>query len=64
MSQLQPPPERYLLQADHRSTFNPKCLYARKGQIVKLVKQAGEVSLVEREDGERFPVHQSKLVKI
>jgi hypothetical protein len=55
------PVQRFSLRQEARSHFNPKCLYATKGSMVMLVKDAGSVSIVERADGERFPVAAEKL---
>lgn len=40
---------------------NKPVVYAVKGEIVKLVSQSDPVMIVEKKNGERFPVRADKL---
>lgn len=50
------------LKRDIRSTVNPKCLYGKKGEKVKIINRRDHVLIVSDTHGNRFPVNVNDVI--
>ena len=59
-----PQKQRYRLTEDHRSSVRTETIYGLAKDIVTEVSVSDPVVIVQAADGNRYPIHKSKLEKL